>query len=68
MLLAIKQYIFVFKCWKVVLSLNIFWHFSELTEFKSRRISYFKKHLVDLAELELKHSKVIYEVDALDMK
>ncbi|VDI38939.1 sorting nexin-5/6/32 [Mytilus galloprovincialis] len=29
----------------------------ELTEFKSRRISYFKKHLVDLAELELKHSK-----------
>lgn len=31
---------------------------SELTEFKIRRIAYFKKHLVDLAELELKHSKV----------
>lgn len=29
----------------------------ELTEFKQRRIAYFKKNLVDLVELELKHSK-----------
>lgn len=31
---------------------------SELTEFKTRRIAYFKKNLVDLVELELKHAKV----------
>ncbi|XP_048733107.2 sorting nexin-6-like [Ostrea edulis] len=29
----------------------------ELTEFKSRRITYFKKSLVDLVELELKHAR-----------
>ncbi|KAL4237584.1 Sorting nexin-5 [Mactra antiquata] len=29
----------------------------ELTEFKQRRIAYFKKNLVDLVELELKHAK-----------
>ncbi|XP_041352719.1 sorting nexin-6-like isoform X2 [Gigantopelta aegis] len=29
----------------------------ELTEFKSRRITYFRKNLVDLAELQLKHAK-----------
>ena len=34
------------------------YYFSELTEFKQRRIAYFKKNLVDLVELELKHSKV----------
>ena len=36
---------------------------SELTEFKQRRIAYFKKNLVDLAELELKHSKVCEKLD-----
>lgn len=29
----------------------------ELSDFKSRRISYFKKNMVDLAELEIKHAK-----------
>ncbi|XP_060079518.1 sorting nexin-6-like [Ylistrum balloti] len=29
----------------------------ELTEFKGRRIQYFRKNLVDLVELELKHAK-----------
>ncbi|WAR19074.1 SNX6-like protein, partial [Mya arenaria] len=29
----------------------------ELTEFKQRRIAYFKKNFVDLVELELKHAK-----------
>lgn len=32
--------------------------FTELTEFKTRRIAYFKKNLVDLVELELKHARV----------
>ena len=31
---------------------------SELKDFKSRRISHFKKNLVDLAEFELKHARV----------
>jgi len=30
----------------------------ELMDFKTRRISHFKKNLVDLAELELKHARV----------
>ena len=30
----------------------------ELQDFKTRRISHFKKNLVDLAELELKHARV----------
>jgi len=30
---------------------------SELTDFKSRRITHFRKNLVDLAELELKHAR-----------
>ncbi|XP_048240820.1 sorting nexin-6-like [Haliotis rufescens] len=29
----------------------------ELTEFKTRRIAYFRKNMVDLAELEMKHAK-----------
>ncbi|XP_076463964.1 sorting nexin-6-like [Babylonia areolata] len=29
----------------------------EIQEFKTRRIAYFKKHLVELVELELKHAK-----------
>ena len=32
--------------------------FAELTDFKNRRIAHFRKNLVDLAELELKHAKV----------
>jgi hypothetical protein len=31
---------------------------TELTDFKGRRIAHFRKNLVDLAELELKHAKV----------
>jgi len=31
----------------------------ELTEFKSRRVSAFRKNLIELGELQLKHSKVI---------
>lgn len=31
---------------------------SELTDFKARRITHFRKNMVDLAELELKHAKV----------
>jgi len=30
----------------------------ELMDFKTRRISHFKKNLVELAELELKHARV----------
>ena len=30
----------------------------ELMDFKTRRINHFKKNLVDLAELELKHARV----------
>lgn len=36
----------------------VFYSFTELTEFKTRRIAYFKKNLVDLVELELKHARV----------
>ena len=32
--------------------------FSELMDFKTRRVAAFRKNLVDLAELELKHAKV----------
>ena len=32
----------------------------ELTDFKTRRIAHFRKNLVDLAELEIKHAKVWY--------
>ena len=31
---------------------------AELTDFKTRRVAAFRKNLVELAELELKHSKV----------
>lgn len=31
---------------------------AEIGEFKVRRIQYFKKHMVELVELELKHAKV----------
>lgn len=30
----------------------------ELTEFKGRRVTAFRKHLIELGELQLKHSKV----------
>lgn len=30
----------------------------ELTEFKSRRVTAFRKNLIELGELEVKHSKV----------
>lgn len=39
-------------------SCNLNLLFSELSEFKGRRIQYFRKNLVDLVELELKHAKV----------
>lgn len=32
---------------------------SELIDFKTRRVAAFRKNLVELAELELKHAKVI---------
>lgn len=32
--------------------------FPELMDFKSRRVSSFRKNLIELAELELKHAKV----------
>ena len=31
---------------------------SELTDFKTRRIAHFRKNMVDLVELEIKHAKV----------
>ena len=31
---------------------------AELTDFRERRITHFKKNLIDLAELELKHARV----------
>ena len=30
----------------------------EIGEFKTRRIAYFKKHMTELVELELKHARV----------
>lgn len=32
--------------------------FSELTDFKTRRVAAFKKSLIELTELEIKHAKV----------
>ena len=32
---------------------------AEIVEFKKQRIAYFKKHLIELVELELKHAKVM---------
>ena len=34
--------------------------FTELTDFKARRVIHFKKHLVELAELQIKHAKVCF--------
>ena len=34
----------------------------ELTDFKTRRIAHFRKNLVDLAELEIKHAKVWFSM------
>ena len=33
-------------------------YFVELADFKTRRIAHFRKNMVDLAELELKHARV----------
>lgn len=33
--------------------------FTELIDFKTRRVAAFRKNLVELAELELKHAKVL---------
>lgn len=33
--------------------------FTELIDFKTRRVAAFRKNLVELAELELKHTKVL---------
>lgn len=38
---------------------------TEIQEFKTRRIAYFKKHMVELVELELKHAKVIHSIGSL---
>ena len=46
-ILGFKQ--FYIKSWSL---------FSELMDFKTRRVAAFRKNLVDLAELELKHAKV----------
>lgn len=39
----------------------MFWFLSdpELIDFKTRRVAAFRKNLVELAELELKHAKVL---------
>lgn len=40
---------------------------SELMDFKTRRVIAFRKHLIELAELEIKHAKVsgIFKSDIL---
>ena len=42
----------------IILKLCAYFSIAELTEFKQRRIAYFKKNFGDLVELELKHAKV----------
>lgn len=37
----------------------IFFFLAELIDFKTRRVAAFRKNLVELAELELKHAKVV---------
>ena len=46
----------------LIISINhLFLLFSiEIQEFKTRRIAYFKKHLVEVVELEVKHAKVSF--------
>lgn len=39
--------------------MNPFLFSIELIDFKTRRVAAFRKNLVELAELELKHAKVI---------
>lgn len=34
--------------------------FPELMDFKTRRVIAFRKHLIELAELEVKHAKVSF--------
>lgn len=41
-------------------SLISFFLLLELTDFKTRRIAAFKKNLVELTELEIKHAKVSF--------
>lgn len=42
----------------VVAILTVLFLFTELIDFKTRRVAAFRKNLVELAELELKHAKV----------
>lgn len=43
----------------IILLINTFLFSTELIDFKTRRVAAFRKNLVELAELELKHAKVI---------
>lgn len=44
--------------WGRLLPLTLVLSSSELIDFKTRRVAAFRKNLVELAELELKHAKV----------
>jgi hypothetical protein len=43
----------------IVAVLIVLFLFAELIDFKTRRVAAFRKNLVELAELELKHAKVV---------
>ena len=43
----------------MVAVLIVLFLFTELIDFKTRRVAAFRKNLVELAELELKHAKVV---------
>lgn len=40
---------------------------TELIDFKTRRVAAFRKNLVELAELELKHAKVTFAAVSLNL-
>lgn len=46
------------RCFTISSQISTSSVFTELTDFRVRRIAHFKKNLVDLAELELKHARV----------
>lgn len=48
----------------MVIEINTF--FSELTSFKGRRVVAFRKNLIEMAELEIKHAKVSAHIEAVD--
>lgn len=43
-----------------IYSYSILYYVTELVDFKSRRVADFRKNLVDLAELEIKHAQVSF--------